>query len=387
MKYKTLKSLSIFVAILFVISCGCTVLGYTTSKKEKEQPINPGNNTNKTAIDRNITYEYYLEEELVSEMPTNKKEEDTNETNKTIETNETKEEQLYKFDRFKCDPEITGRFDTEEWKFIPNKTEKSTCKLYFNKSRYNVALTVINGKSDDENNNYSVERYTDGVFKIIPNEGYEFSGDYQCSNDKIAEYDKSKNIFKISAVTSDLACKLTFVEKKLSFELTIKNGNCGEECDGGKIKKTLYFGEKTTFIVNPQNGYEFDANKLKCSNNQTATYASGNFSITPSSDTKCTIEFIKSKIVKHKISITNSEAENVKSKFSITQGSDEISVEDGGTGVIKIAIAEGVEVIPKLDCSQLAERSPSGSNEYTFTWMGVTKDIKCSIKEEPKPLE
>ncbi len=381
MKYKSLKALSTFTAILLIISCSFTVLGYINSKKEHTKPVDSDDNG--TVIDRNIKYKYYLEEELVSEMPTNPKTEESNETNATNETNE--DNQIYKFDEYKCTNGVTGEFDTKEWKFVPNKTQEAECELYFTKAKYKVTLTVIRGKAD-ENNNYSVDRYTDGEFKIIPDDGYEFS-EYQCSNDKIGTYDKSKNIFKISAITNDVACKLTFIEKKLSFELNIKNGSCGEECVGGKIKTTLYYGEKRIFLIMPQNGYEFsnDKKKLTCTNNQEPTYESNNFSITPTADTKCTLEFVKSTVTKHKISITNSEAEDVKTKFSIIQGSDEISVEDGGTGTIEIqSNPEYYDLLPKLvKCTQIPDVADKG-NSRVFTWMGVTKDIKCEIASEQK---
>lgn len=384
MNSKSLKTLSIFTAFLFIISCALTVLGYTTSKKEKEPEVDP--NSNETVIDRNITYKYYLEGQLVSEMPMNSIKEESNETNETNQTNETnetiEEEQKYKFDEYKCTNGVTGEFDLEKWKFIPNRSDTATCELYFNKAKYDVTLTIIKGKAD-ENNNFSIERYKDGVFNIIPDDGYEFS-EYQCSNDKTAEYDKSKNTFKISAISSDVTCKLTFTEKKLSFELTIKNGNCGEECVGGKIKKTLYYGEKTIFLVSPQNGYEFDEKKLNCNNNQTATYESGNLSITPTADTKCTLEFKKSIVVKHKISIRNSENADVKAKFSITQGSDEITVEDGGTGTMEI-LSNDVTILPKLDCPKQIPDFTDKGNSRVFTWMGVTKDITCDLIGEPKP--
>ena len=379
MTYKSLKSLTIFVLILFVVSCTCAFLGYTKSKKKPEIEDNP--NTNETVVDKHIKYRYFLEGVEVSEMPTNKKNEDTN------ETNETEEEPIYRFDEQKCTNGVTGEFDTEEWKFIPSSDTEAECSLYFNKNKYEVKLTVIKGVPD-ENNNYFVERFTDGEFKIIPDIGYEYL-ETQCSNDKVAKFDTSKNILKISAVSSDVACKVTFTQKKLSFELIVKNGKCENYCDAGKIKSEEYYGESLSYIIYPQDRYEFKKGTvINCTNNQVASYESNNFSIQElTSNTKCTLEFTKSTVKKHLIRITNSEDANIKEKFAITQGSDEMDVEEGSTATLTISILEGVDTIPKLSCdSQIPDISPV-SNGYTFTWMGVSKNINCRIAEEAKPLE
>ena len=218
MTYKSLKSITIFVSILFVLSTVGATLGYTTRKNS----TNNENNTpaeNGTITEKHIKYKYFLEGVEVSEMPRNKSSEDANETNETDEN-----ELLYKFDEYKCSNGVTGEFNNDEWKFIPSEDIDSECNLYFNKSKYEVKLTVIKG-TPDENNNYFVERFKDGEFKITPDVGYEFLNS-QCSNDKIATYDTSKNILKISAVSSDIACKVSFTQKKMSFQLIIKNGKC-----------------------------------------------------------------------------------------------------------------------------------------------------------------
>ncbi len=371
MNYKVFKFLSIFVAILLVLSCACTFLGYKTYKDNNKKPEPPVDDNN-TVVDRNIKYKYYLEGVEVTKIPTNPTV-DTNETNQTSNDTIT-----YKFDEYKCTNGVTGTFDTTEWKFIPNKDEDAVCELYFNKSKYKVTLTVINGK-EDENNNYYVERFNDGEFKIIPNDGFVFS-ESQCSNDKSVNYDTSKNILKISAVSSDIACKLTFTQKKLTFELEVKNGKCEESCVGGKIKSEGYYGDSIGYVIYPQDRYEFVKGNIKCNNGQEADYSSNYFSINSlTSNTKCTLTFTKANIQKFKISITNSEDTNIKEKFSISSGADEITVEEGSTGVIKIQVNDGVTEKPELKCdNQVPDISPTG-NEYTYTWMGVSKNIKCTI--------
>lgn len=39
--------------------------------------------------------------------------------------------ELYTFSRFTCTNDVTGDFDTKEWKFLPKNEEESTCELYF----------------------------------------------------------------------------------------------------------------------------------------------------------------------------------------------------------------------------------------------------------------
>ena len=384
MNYKAFKILSIFVAILFVFSCSLTVLGYITNKNKNNLPPKPIETENGTIVERNIKYKYYLENEEVDSIPTNPKPDE----------NSTTEDQLvYRFDQYNCTEGVTGNFNNEEWKFIPSKDVEATCELYFTKARYEVKLTVIKG-NPDENNNYFVDRYKDGEFKINPNDGYEFS-ESQCSNDKIASYDKSKNILKISAVNSDITCKVTFIPRKLTFSLEVKNGKC-DSCVQGKLTSTVNYGDSISYIIYPQDKYEFVKGKdtIKCNNNQEADYSSNNFSIgsLTANNTKCSLVFTKATIKKYKISITNSEDPIVKEKFTISQGSDEILVEEGGTGELGITVLEGVDNIPKLNCpTRIPERSQSAGNkdEYKFVWMNVTQDIKCTIDKdgEPKPIE
>ncbi len=371
MNYKFFKILSILTAILLVLSCTGTILGYKTYKKNNYVP-EPNPDNNQTIVDRNIKYKYFLEGVEVNEIPTNPKSGDTN------ESNETENEQLYRFDEYKCTNGVTGTFDTTEWKFTPSKDLDSTCELYFNKTKYEVTLTVIKG-TPDESNNYFVERFKDGEFKINPDVGYQYL-ESQCSNDKAVTYDTSKNILKISAVSSDIACKVSFTQKKLTFELEVKNGKCENYCTGGKIKTSGYYGDNLLFVIYPQDRYEFKTGNIKCNNGQVAKYENNNFSIDSlTANAKCTLTFTKANMKKYKISIINSQDESVKDKFTISQGSDEITVEEGSTGVIKIQANEGVTEKPSLiECTQVPDITNAGS-ETTFTWMGVSKNITCKL--------
>ena len=51
----------------------------------------------------------------------------------------------------------------------------------------------------------------------------------------------------------------------------------------------------------------------------------------------------------------NEDDANIKEKFAITQGSDEMDVEEGSTATLTISILEGVDTIPKLSCDSQKE--------------------------------
>ena len=111
---------------------------------------------------------------------------------------------------------------------------------------------------------------------------------------------------------------------------------------------------------------------------QQVDYKSNNFTVTEvTTDTKCTLTFTKSKVVKYKIRITNSE--DYKDIFTISKGTDEIEVESGKTGEIKITPTG--EDVPKLSCNVMPSQPALLKGEYTFTWLNVTKNISCELKK------
>ena len=71
---------------------------------------------------------------------------------------------IYKFDEYKCTNGVTGEFDNDEWKFLPSDDIDSECSLYFNKSKYEVKLTVIKGTPDE---NLSITRLKDKYLSIF----------------------------------------------------------------------------------------------------------------------------------------------------------------------------------------------------------------------------
>ncbi len=388
MNYKTLKLLSIIVGILLVLSCSLTVVGFSKHTKNKNN-VTTENNTTINDDDNTkegITFKYFLEDVEVNEIPQNEK----------VFNKKTKQDEiniLYKFDSYKCTNNIKGEFDDVEWKFTVTSGTRGECELRFYKSKYNVDLTVIQGV-EGKDNPKTIDRFRDGEFIVKPNPGFEYL-ESKCSNDKIASYDSSKNIFKISSINNDISCKITFTQKKLKVELTVKNGTSEGANASGVSKIDAFYEDKVTQIVKPSQGYEFvkttttkkkksktkvTVDHLTCTNNQKATFKNNEFIIEKLTDnTRCTLEFTKMNVVKYKIKITNSESFN--NIFEISKGSDEIDVEEGSTGEIKIA-ALGDDIPKLVKCTELPTRKGPIKGEYTFTWLNVSKNISCTLAKE-----
>ncbi len=348
MKSKGLKILLIFL-VLLTGSMG--MVGYMQSKKQQ---------TNKPIEDINkITYEYYLEDELQEKMPINM-------PNATDENgNNIISEPTYQFSRFTCTNDLTGDFDVDNWKFIPKENKTSTCKLYFVKSNYTITLTITNG-IEDENNQKTIQREKDGKFIIKPNEGYIFKA-AMCSDNKEGSWDESTNTFTLNAIMKDITCKIDFEIKNLEADITVVNGK-------GNTTEKANYGESITAVIEPNFGYE--KAKIDCTNNQTGIFSSNKFTISKLTDnTKCTITFEKTPVVKHTINVII--ADNT--KYSILSGSESISVDNGNTGTFSIKSLDGSE--PTISCTINPSRDNIiDSNTYKYTFLNVKSDITCNIK-------
>ena len=234
MNYKTLKLISNIVICLLTISCIFTVIGFKKHKTLVEE--NASLNTKNETKDENIVFRYFLEDEEVQKIPLNEK---------VINPKTGLEEVniLYKYDGIKCSEGVKASFNETDWKIDIIENGKGTCDVTFYKAKYDMSFIVLNGV-EDENNPKTVDRYRDGEFIIKPNEGYEYS-ESQCSNDKVASYDKTTSTLKLSAVNSDLACKVTFTQKKFKIELTVKNGVLTDGTNGVS-KMEAFYGESVT---------------------------------------------------------------------------------------------------------------------------------------------
>lgn len=346
------KIIIYILAILSIVFIGSGVYGYTLSTKEKEKPI--VDNKQKEKID----IEYYLEDVKVDSIPTNE------------ENGET-----YLFSKFVCDDGLSGNFDTNTWTFNIDKGEKGTCKVYFVKEKYNITLTPVNGINDDEHNVYTVKREDTGSFIIIPNEGYKYK-ESNCSNNKTGSWDSSTNTFTLSAVTSDIACKVTFDKKDFKIDIIVKNGK-------GNTSEKVYYGDSKSVIVEPNSG--FDNPTVKCTNDQEAIYDSNSLSFEKvTSNTKCTITFNKTKIEKYTLKISNpTEFPNI----SITEGSAEIpNIQEGTTAKLTLQSSDET-TIPNLNCTdekgnKIIPNITKGNETETiriFEFLEVKNNITCKI--------
>lgn len=346
------KGLVVLLFILFALSTTASIIGYKESKKAE--------NTNKPAEKKElITYEYYLEEQKQDQMPTN-----------TAEF----EGVAYSFSRYQCDNNVTGTFDTEAWKFIPNVEKESTCKLYFVKNQYEVTLSVTNGIIDGEltTDVVPIVRESDGQFKITPNEGYEYK-DVVCSNDKEAIYDLSTNTLTIHSVMEDTACMVNFGIKELRLDLTVKNGK-------GTTTEKANYGETITAVVQANDGYEKP--KIDCTNSQTATITDNTFKIEKiTNNTKCTVTYNKIPIVTYLLKL-----ENVPETVTITSGNKEQSIVAGKDGKFTLKPADGYEI--SLTCSDSVQPSKQETEEdgsITYTFLSMSKNVTCNVTATEKP--
>ena len=343
------KGLIIFITILFLLTTSASIVGLIRSKKE------PSENNNKPNNNHSLNYNYYLEDVLQDSIPQN--------TNK--------EEPEYAFNRFQCDNNITGTFDTENWKFVPSSEKEGLCKLYFVKTSYDITVTAANG-SVDENSPTKIAREGDAKITVTPNEGYEFK-DVNCSNDKKATYNNSNNTLNISVIMEDIACKVNFDIRELKADIVVKNGN-------GSTTENVNYGESVSALVQPKDGYEKP--KITCTNKQEATFENNKLTIDKlTDDTKCTVEFVKVKPVTYNLSFEEL-SEDTKEKLQITSGStDTVKISADGSYTLTIKSKEGFENYKaKVVCSNntiVPDSSEDGT--YTYTISGLTKDTKCSI--------
>lgn len=344
------KTIICILAVLSLVCLSSGTYGYILNKKEKTIDI--------VKQKENVSIEYYLEDIKVDSIPTNE------------ENGET-----YLFSKFVCDDGIVGNFDNDKWTFNIEKGTTGTCKLYFVREKYNITLTPINAINDDEHNIYTVKREDTGSFIIIPNEGYKYK-ESNCSNNKTGSWDSSTNTFTLSAVTSDIACKVTFDKKDLKVDIVVKNGK-------GNTSEKVYYGDSKSVIVEPNSG--FDNPTIKCTNEQVATFDNNSLSFEKiTNNTKCTIIFNKIKVEKYTLKISNpTEFPNI----SITEGSTEIPNISEGSGAKLTLQSNDDTIIPNLSCtddkgSTIIPNVTDGNENKTiriFEFLEVKNNITCKI--------
>ena len=342
------KPIIIILVLLFIISTTCGTYGLVLSKNK---PSNKEENKPK------ITYEYYLEEQLVDEMPS-----------QTDESGNT-----YEFSKYDCDNDTVLDFNTDTWTYTAEKETNDVCKLYFVKSEYTVEITATNGLVNGEELSFSFKtpRETDGTYSVIPNEGYEFKDQagITCSNDKQAIYDVSTNMININNVSEDIACKIDFTKKQLKLDIVVKNGT-------GTTTETKEYGESVSAIVQPNEGYEKP--KIVCSNKQEFTYADNKLTIAKLTDNaKCEVTFNKKAAVTYNLIINN-----LPEMVTITSGNKKQSIVAGKDGKFSLKVTDGYQIV--LDCNGVRpsneQNDPDGSITYTF--LAINKNIVCNVNTQ-----
>ena len=339
------KPIIVVLAILFALSTSAAIIGFVNHGKEKV-PVNP------EPPKELVSYEYYIDDQLVNEIPVNS------------------DEMTYLFSHADCENNMTLNFDNESWTFeVTNKVE-GVCKLYFNKGSYEISLITTNGLIIEEETQqtsytFKVDRLADGQFNVTPNEGYKFK-EVTCANDKQTTYDESTNTLNINSVTEDIACKVDFEIKNLVVDVTVKNGD-------GTTTLNANYGESVSAVVKAYDGYEKP--KIECTNKQEHTFEDNKFTIGKLTDnTKCTITFNKVPTVTYNLRI-----DELPEEVTITSGNREQSIVSGKDGKFSLKAEDGYSI--SLDCNgiQPSDESVDPDGTITYTFLGITNNITCNV--------
>lgn len=343
------KVILTILSVLFLISYSGAATGFYYSKNRTNEPTKPAENKQ-----GKVTLVYYLEDEKVDQMPVNVEIDE--------EGNEIKTD-TYLFSRFVCTNELSGKFDTEKWQFVPAEEKDSTCNLYFVHSKYSVTLTIVNGVEDENNEEY-VEREKNGVFKITPDDGYAYK-DALCSDDKEVFWDDENKSLLINAVTKDVMCKVNFTVKTLSAKINVVNGT-------GNTTAEVKYGESVNAVVEANDGYEKPL--VECTNEQTATYENGKVSIEKLTDnTECKITFNPVPIKMYQLNV------ELPSQVIVISGSTSQEIESGKDGTFTLQTDDGY--LSNLSCGDITPSKVEDINSSTkkYTFLSVTSDISCKV--------
>lgn len=354
MKKKTNRKVLLIVLITLIIICiSCGTIGLLESKKDPEKKKPSEKEEYKAA------YKYFVDGEEVMEMP---ELETTTEPNPDFEGAETTLPK-YKFERYTCTNEVTGEFDEEKWEFNPNLTNNTTCRLYFLKTTHEVTIKVSNGKlpKNEPEETISVELEKEGTINVIPNNGYKFEG-VTCTNDAIGDYNSETKDLKISNVTKDTTCSITFTISDFTAEISVQNGNVTEN------RKSANYGGNLTFEVTPSENYIYDT--IECSNGQNASYGNGKVTILGlTNNTICTVIF---KPLKYKVTL-----ELTNGKVLTT---NPLEISEGKTATFDIKANENYGYSNAvIDCTNDSGTKADVTKEL-FIVYNVTKDMTCKVK-------
>lgn len=344
------KIILIILSTLFVASTSAGVIGLIQHNKKDPQ------DEKKPVEKETLSYEYYIEDELQKEMPSNETDDDGN--------------PKYKYVKYQCNNSITGNFNEETWSFEPSAEKNGICKIYFVKTFYDVDITATNGYADEENAT-KIARENDGQFKIYPNNGYDFK-EVHCTNNKQAKYDKSTNTLNINVIMEDVACKIDFEIKSLTMKLVVKNGN-------GNTSENVGYGQSVSVLVQPNDGYEKPT--VVCTNNQEAFIKDGTLTIQKlTKDTVCTTTFTKIPVVKYKLNVSLSE------HATLVSGNTEQTIVSGKDANFSVKPDDGYEL--DIDCGgPRPEIEILETGVVNYTLLQMSKNLTCKVTAKQKVVE
>lgn len=337
------KILIIVLSICFLLTTTASIIGIIEHGKRNNDTPTP----TPTPTIKLVSYEYYLENEKVDEMPVNSKD----------------SEVKYVFSKYVCTNGLSGSFDTTLWKFTPSEDKESLCSLYFANSQYEVTITAANGVVDDEDGKFMVPRENEGTFVVSPNEGYKYKN-VVCSNNNEAVYDISSSTLTIGSVMENIACKVSFEIMKFKAKISVVNGS-------GSTTEIQKYGNDVNVIVKAKDGYEKPT--VKCTNSQNGSIKNNTFTIYKLTDnTTCTITYKKIPVVLYTLKVTG-----LSSNLTITSGNASQQIKKGTDGRISIKPTDGSSV--SLSCNVKPSQTtvdPDGTHNFIF--LNVSSNITCS---------
>lgn len=345
------KGVFILLLLLFLLSLSGGVLGYIASKNPKNDSLEIPQRVGK------ISLIYYIDDVEVDELPVN--------TPAVDELGNEIYKSDYTFSSLSCTNGIEAKFDVETWEFKTDTEKDATCKLYFLKNEYEVTLEVTNAQLGADND-FFVERESDGVFSVIPADGHEFEK-ATCSDGKNIVWDEEDKTLTINSITKDVACTVIFKTKKLTYEITAKNGTANP------TSEEILYGEKVSAIVTPNDGYEED--KVECTNSQVPVFKDNKLIIEKITDnTKCTVTF-KKKIEEFTLSL-NLPTNNLK----LIQGSPLQTILKGENGSFTVKPDEGYEISYENCGNTIPSKVLNEDGSTTYTFNSVSSNIVCTME-------
>lgn len=288
-------------AIIYVLLAGITLflvlgtVGLMASNMTKAPETN--DKDNKEEKEYTVSYKYYLDGTEVKEEIKQQEVEVTSDEFEGV----TEKKNMYAFKEYKCTNNVEGKWDEEKWKFTPELTANTTCRLYFVKNFHSVKITAINGSLDNNSKELSktVELEKTAVVKVTPTTGYKYTN-VECTNSAKGTFNESNNELTLSDVTKDSLCTITFGIKSYKAQVKLSNGNVE-----GEDTKSANYGENITFNIKPSEGYSNPT--VACDNGQNASINGNTLTINGiSNDTVCTVQYkLQTTTYNVSLSITN----------------------------------------------------------------------------------